>query len=166
VVGLIRRPHGLRGEILLELVTDFPERIHSDIAVFLGHGRKREVVESTRSHHRGLLIKFRGIDSLETAHALRGQTVYVPSIDRPALEPGRYYHHQILGADVINERDESIGSLSEILQTGANDVFVVKPSVGREILLPVIASVVLLVDPERRIIRVRVPDGLGGDGRA
>jgi 16S rRNA processing protein RimM len=165
VVGALRRPHGLHGEMLMEVLTDFPERLASNLRVFVGESHRPCTVASRRFHNNGLLIKFEGIDTPEAAGAFRGQSVYVTVADRPALPSGQYYHHELVGCNVVDENDESIGTLSEILQTGANDVYVVKTVVGGELLVPVLASVVLLIDADRQLIRVRLPEGLS-DSRA
>ncbi len=160
VVGLLRRPHGLKGELLMEVITDFPERLRQGTNVYIGTGHRLTVISRTRKHPDGLVIKLKGIDSPEAAGDLRMQTVYVSAADRPRLPDGMYYHHELIGFDVLDEQDRRIGRLKEILQTGANDVYVVSQDGGGEVLLPVIASVVLGVDRARREIRIREMPGL------
>ncbi len=148
----------------MEIVTDFPERLKPDAEVFLGKTRRPAIVFSARHHNQGILIKFRGIDTTEEAAVYRNQLVYAKTADRPPLPRGSYYHHQLVGCHVVADYDESLGTLTEIMHTGANDVYVVTRADGREVLLPAIPSVVLEVDIERRTIRVRLPRGLPGTG--
>jgi len=164
VVGLLRRAHGLRGEILMEIITDFPERLQANASVFLGPKHRPALIESSRTVSRGLLVRLRGIENSEAVDAYRGQQVFVASAGRPELQTGHYYHHQLLGSDVVDQKRGPIGSLTEILQTGANDVYVVKQANGKELLLPAIDSVVLKVDLDQHVLHVRLPETLGQDG--
>jgi 16S rRNA processing protein RimM len=163
VVGLLRRAHGLRGEMLMEVITDFPERLQTNVPVFLGQQHRAAVIESGRALGRGMLVKLRGIETSDAADALRGQQVFVTSEGRAPLQGGQYYHHQLLGSNVVDEHDHPLGRLIEILQTGANDVYVVEQAGGKELLLPAITSVILDVDVEQRLMRVRLPAVLGQD---
>jgi 16S rRNA processing protein RimM len=160
VVGVLRRPHGLKGELIMEVITDFPERLKSGTTVYVGAGHTATIIGTARHHPEGLLIKFVSLDTPEEAAGLRRQEVYVKSADRPPLPNGMYYHHELIGFTVVNEKNELIGTLSEILQTGANDVYVVSQDEGGEVLLPAIASVVLRVERETRQIRIREMLGL------
>lgn len=166
LVGTLRKAHGLRGEVLMHVLTDFPERLAPKARVFLGDDHTPTAIVSHRPHGGGLLLQFEGVDTPEAAGLLRNQSVYVQANDRPRLPSGHYYHHELLGSTVIDENDETVGVLGQILQTGANDVYVVKLASGKELLLPVLASVVLTIDPDQHLIRVRLPAGLepsGGD---
>ncbi|MFH1185570.1 MAG: ribosome maturation factor RimM [Chloroflexota bacterium] len=161
VVGTLMRPHGLLGEMLMNVITDFPARLVPGSKVFLGARYTPMTVGARRLHARGLLIRLQGIDTPEAAGAYRNHPVYVLSSDRPRLPAGQYYHHELLGSMVIVDADQrSIGTLVEILQTGANDVYVIKDAADREMLLPSIAGVVLGIDVHQHLIRVRVPDGM------
>jgi 16S rRNA processing protein RimM len=106
------------------------------------------------------LIAFEGILSPEMVGEFRNQFVYVKSEDRPQLPKGEYYHHQLLGLSVIDDSGGNLGVLSEILSTGANDVYVVRNEVGQEILLPVIDEVILETNLTRGEIRVHILPGL------
>jgi 16S rRNA processing protein RimM len=162
VVGVLRRPHGLKGELLMEVITDFPERLKSDTTVYLGARHREMIIRAGRPHHDGLLLKLIGIDTPGAAAELRGQEVWVRSADRPPLPKGMYYHHELIGFTVVNEKDETLGTLREILQTGANDVYVVSGDEAGEILLPAIPNVVQSIERESRQIRIRELPGLRG----
>ncbi len=135
-IGKICRPHGVRGEVLMEIYSDFPERIQSGVVVYVGEEATEYEIASRRSHRDGLLIRFKGFTTPEAAGELRNQLVFVRADDRPPLEDGEYYHHQILGMAVYNQLGDFIGWVREILSTGANDVLVVKNEQGGEQLIP------------------------------
>lgn len=164
LVGSLRRPHGVRGEMVMEVLTDFPERLKPETKVFVGPSRNPVVIEGARIHGEGLLIKFEGVGTPEEAGRYRNQAVYVTAGDRPPLPDGQFYEHQVIGFSVVeDESNELIGTLSGIMRTGANDVYVVARPDGSEVLLPVIASVVLKLDAGTRTIRVHLLPGLIDD---
>ncbi len=163
VVGYLRRPHGVRGELLMEVHTDFPERLQVGVRVFVGEDRLPLSIVGRRGHARGLLIAFDGVETREQAATLRNQYVYVLAADRPPLPEGEYYHHQLLGLQVVDENGRLLGKLTEILETGANDVYIVRTPKGRDLLLPAIDEVVLDVDLARRQMRVHLLPGLSDE---
>jgi len=160
VVGFLRRPHGIRGEIIMDLHTDFPERFRSGRNLFVGEEHKPMKLAGTRSHARGMLIKFKGVETPEEAGQFRNQWVYVKAADVPALPENQIYLHELFGFKVVDENEHPLGELVEIIETGANDVYVVRDENGHEILLPAIPSVILDLDPARRLMRVHLLDGL------
>jgi len=168
VVGKIRRPHGVAGEALVEVYTDFPERLVPNMVVFVGEAHQPLRIQRYRTHKNGFLLAFEGITTPEQVGHLRNQLLYIPAVDRPPLPEGEYYHHgravtyhhQILGLSVVDEKGQELGKLTEILETGANDVYVVKRSDGTELLLPAISEVVLDVDLPRKTMRVHLLPGL------
>ena len=160
VVGRLRRTHGVHGELVMEVHTDFPERLQPETRVFIGSAHEAMLIASVRHHGQGLLIRLHGLDTPDAAARYRNQLVFVTAADRPPLPEGYFYVHQLLGAEVIDEERGPVGRLSEVLHTGANDVYVVTRPDGGELLLPVIPSVVLEVSAERHVIRVKLIDGL------
>ena len=162
-VGLLRRPHGVHGDMLMEVYTDFPERLKIGTELFAGDGHVSLIIARKRPHKDGLLLGFRGIDTPEDVGRYRNMVLYVPTADRPALPEGEYYYHQLLGLSVLSDDGKILGVLDSILETGANDVFVVKSPNGDEILLPVIPDVLQNIDLEKKIILVHVLPGLLGD---
>ncbi len=105
---------------------------------------------------------FDGISTPEQAGRYRNQILSVAASETPELPEGRYYFHELLDLDVVDEAGIVLGTLSEILETGANDVYVVKDPTGHELLLPAIPEVVLNVDLEAKTIKVRLLPGLIG----
>ena len=159
-VGFLRRPHGVHGEIVMDLHTDFPERLKRGRKMFLSEAHKPVTIQSVRDHQKGVLIKFNGIDTPEDAGQFRNQWVYVKTTDVPPLPAGKIYQHELFGFKVVDDQDNPLGELVEIIETGANNVYVVKDDSGRELLLPAIPSVILDLDTARRLMRVHLMDGL------
>ncbi len=160
VVGKLTHTHGVRGEILMLVWTDFPERLVPGVTLYVGPQREPLELISCRPHAKGLLVSFSGYQSRELAARLTNQLVHVTASDRPPLPPGEYYHHQLLGLTVFDDSGKELGSLEQILPTGANDVYLVRSASGKEILLPAIESVILEIDLEQRRIRVHLLPGL------
>lgn len=159
-IGRLRRPHGVRGEINMEVLTDFPERLRPGMQLYIGPDYRSIHLKSRRWHRDSLLVSFKGYEDREQIGELRSQIVYVPVDDRPPLEEGEYYHHQLLGLRVIDEEGRLLGELKEILETGANDVYVVLPESGPSILIPAIYPVILEINLEEGEMRVHLLPGL------
>jgi 16S rRNA processing protein RimM len=159
-VGFIRRPHGIHGELIMDIHTDFPDRLCAGAKVFLGEEHKPAKLASARPHGTSLLVSFRGLNSPEESGRLRNTWVYVTAADRPPLPEGKVYQYQLIGLRVVTDDGRELGSLIEILETGANNVYVVKAAGGKEILLPAIPDVILGIDLSDRVIRVHLLDGL------
>jgi len=160
VVGFLRRAHGVHGEMIMDLHTDFPERLRSGKKLFVGKEHKQMTLSGARPHAKGILVKLKGIETPEDAVPLRNQWVYVKATDVPALPEGKLYQHDLFGFQVVDENGNLLGELVEIIETGANDVYVVRNDSGKEILLPAIPSVILELDPDRRAMRVHLLEGL------
>ncbi|QZA33475.1 ribosome maturation factor RimM [Hydrogenibacillus sp. N12] len=205
-VGRIVAPHGLKGEVRVLAVTDFPEvrfRPGSTLYVFREEGDVRQAeaspkgaagapsepvrrtasatdpalpreaalpeplqVEGARRHKNVYLVKFRGVDTVEAAEALRGAVLKVAEADREPLPEGTYYFDQIIGLSVVDEAGAVLGAVKEILKPGANDVWVVARPGRRDLLLPYIPDVVRAVDLEGGRIVVRLLPGLDDEAEA
>ncbi len=155
-VGRLRRPHGINGEILMDVMTAFPERLRARKTVFLGE--EHQPARITHVRKMGLttmLISLEGFTDSDQAGTLRNKMVFVRAENLPELPEGEYYHHQLLGLRVVEESGKDLGFLTEIMETGANDVYVVVDPDGQETLLPAIEAVILGVDLERREMKVR-----------
>lgn len=159
-IGFLRRPHGVMGEVIMDLHTDFPQRIKPERKVYIGEKHETFTLETVRPHGNGLLIKLHGFDSPESAGRFRNQWMYVKSTEVPALPEGQYYKHQLIGLTVMTDAGEKLGILNEVLETGANDVYVVVKEDGKEILLPAIPDVVLDVNMNDKLMKVHIIDGL------
>ncbi|NPV68557.1 MAG: 16S rRNA processing protein RimM [Anaerolineae bacterium] len=166
VLGRLLRPHGVRGEMLLQVITHYPERIADLETVFIGpdpYDRQTAIgftVVRTRRHRGQLLITLKGIDTREDADTYRNQYLMVALDDAVPLEEDEYYLFQVLGARVVTTTGEDLGRVTDVLETGANDVFVVTGGLRGEVLIPDIADVVLEVDVENGRITVALLPGL------
>jgi 16S rRNA processing protein RimM len=160
VVGFLRRPHGVKGEIMMDLHTDFPERLRSGRKLLVGEEQKSMTLAGARRHKAGMLVKFKGIETPEDAGPYRNQWVYIKASEAPPLPEGQIYQHELFGFQVVDESGQALGELVEIIETGANDVYVVKDQTGRELLLPAIPSVILALERDRRLMRVHLLEGL------
>ena len=160
VVGKLRRPHGLRGEMIMEVITDFPERLRSGMLVFVGEQYIEHKILTRRRYADDLLIGLEGFQNPEQSGELRNKYVYVRSDMIPPLPEGEYYQHQLLGLRVIDEEEQELGRLEHIIETGANNVYLVRSENGAELLLPAIDQVILSVDLPKGEIRVHLLPGL------
>lgn len=162
VVGRFRRSHGIHGDILFTIMTDFPDRLKPGSQIFVGDKKIALKISRRKPHNDGVLLGFKEINNPEEAAKYIPEYVYVRADDRPALPEGEYYHHQILGLAVVDASGGLLGKVSEILVTGANDVYVVTAEDGKEILIPALKHVLRKIDLEAGIITVDLPDGLIG----
>ncbi|HSV85988.1 MAG TPA: ribosome maturation factor RimM [Levilinea sp.] len=157
-IGTLLRAHGIEGDIVMSVLTDFPERLRPGKTVFTGEEHRPLQILRTRPHGKNLIVSFKGIDNREMTALYRGQMVYVRTENVPRLPAGEYYYHQLIGLAVIDEQGTVLGTIDRILETRANDVYIIKTPDGSELLLPAVEDeVVLGVDLERREMRVRPP---------
>jgi len=161
VIGQIIKPHGVRGEVFVKVLTDFTERFEAMETVRVGDDTVTDqyAVEATRWHKNGVLLTFNGITDRSAAEKLRGLYLKIPASEAMPLGPDTYYHYQLVGLAVITDAGEALGHIAEILETGANDVYVVQGARG-EILLPATKEVVLSVNLQAKQMIVHLLDGL------
>ena len=162
LVGKLHRPHGVRGEMIMSVMTDFPERLKPGTVVYLGVGYDPVTIKNIRHHNRGALIALEGYTSREEVAPLRNVEMFVRAEDRPPLPEGEYYLHEIFGLQVVTDEGETLGVVADWLETGANGVFIVHDEEGKEILLPDIDEVILKIDLEAGQIVVHLLEGLLG----
>lgn len=166
-VGVIVNTHGIRGDLKVLSKTDFPEERFAKgnkLMMFddaTGQSQPIEI-ESAREHKGVYIIKLKGYSNINEVEKYKGWVIRVSAEEQGQLEDGEYYYHQIIGCEVYTEEDELLGTVSEILSPGANDVWVVTSSQPKRkpILLPVIDPVVQKVDVENRRITVHLLEGL------
>lgn len=158
-VGRVLRPHGVRGELLLESLTDYPEHLAEQKVVYLGEPPQPHPLAGVRVRRGQFILRLGDCNGRDAAGAFRNQLVQIEAEAAAPLPPGLYYHHQLIGLAVYTEEGEHLGQLTEILETGANDVYVVRGEQG-EVLLPVIAEVIRAVDLPARRLTVHLLDGL------
>jgi 16S rRNA processing protein RimM len=162
-VGKIRRPHGVAGDVLVELYTDFPQRIKTLKTVFAGQDHLPLKICRRRIHNDGILLAFDGFETPEQVGRFRNQVLYIRTSEAMDLPAGEFYFHELIGISVVDDNGKCLGEITEIIQTGANDVYVVANDTGREILLPAISEVILNLDPIARSMIVHLLPGLVDD---
>lgn len=150
IVARIVAPFGVRGEVKAEIWTDFPDRLAKRKTVFLGHedeDPRPYTVRSVRFHQGQVLFGFVGCDDRDTAERLRGLFVQIPTSEAAPLPEDTYFLYQIIGLDVQDTEGKHRGTVTAVMTTAGNDVYVVEGE-GGEILVPAIADVVLDIDLE------------------
>jgi 16S rRNA processing protein RimM len=160
LVGILRRPHGVKGEVLMAVMTDFPERLKPGTTLYLGSDHQPVTIANVRHHNKGLIVAFQEFKTRTDFDHLRNQELFVRADDRPALPDGEYYMHQLIGLQAVTEDGEPLGTVAEWIETGANGVFVIKPADGGELLIPDIDEVIVRIDLENRQIIVHLLEGL------
>lgn len=159
-VGLILRPHGIRGEVVLQPFSELIQILKPSIQIHLGVERTVVVIRGIRPHRSRYLLSIEGCDDRDTAEKMRGEVVSIRFTEVKPLPEGVFYHWQILDMQVFTTEDIFLGTIVEVLETGANDVYVVQNERGDEILLPAIKDVVLEIDVKTSKLIVNVPPGL------
>lgn len=141
-IGQITSVHGVRGEVKVTLYTDFPERFLQKPVVYLGPDALPVRVLGARPHQDAMLVRFEGYADRTAADTLRGLWVQIPETDVAPLEEGEQYVFKLIGLRVRTTDGRSLGTISEVLATGANEVFVVQSEDGTEFLIPYISDVI------------------------
>ncbi len=161
-VGIITASHGVRGEAKIFPTTDDPKRFRRLKEVLLDADGKETLleIESVKFFKKFVILKFKGIDTPEEVQKLRQKSLYVTRENAVRLGRNEYFIADLMGLLVQNEDGEEIGVLREVLETGANDVYLIDLKDGRELLLPAIKECVLSVDVEAGQMRIHILDGL------
>lgn len=155
-VGQIVAPHGVRGDVRIYPNTDFPERF-----LHMKHGYidgvKYEITQA-RFHKHVILLKFAGVNDRNGAEQLLKKEIQVPREELVPLKAGQYYVFDMIGLSVYDLQDQYLGKLSDVMQTGSNDVYVVTQDDGSELLLAAIKEVVKSVDLKQKKMVVDPPE--------
>ncbi|MDE2747023.1 MAG: ribosome maturation factor RimM [Chloroflexota bacterium] len=157
-VGLVERPRGLKGEIKVLPLTDFPQRFDRGARVFID-GAPR-TVESSNWQKGRVYLFIDGVADLESAESLRGELIEIPEEERPSEGESFWYLDEIEGLRVVGGDGAELGTIREVLQTGANDVYIVDRGERRDLLVPALRDVVVDVDLGAGTMTVDLPDGL------
>ncbi len=160
LIGKFRRPHGIRGEVRMTVLTDFPELISPGQIIYAGERHQVYTVREVRWHGGDMLVSLKELPDRTAVEIFRNIMVYMKSEDMPELPEGEFFVHQLVGMEVITDQEESLGILKEILITGANDVYLVESKEGKELLLPATEEVVLDINQEKKQILVHIIPGL------
>ena len=161
-IGKAVKPFGVKGEMKIEPLTDFPERFNQLNRVYLVSPAGKEVVCDVRSvRYAGSVpfLLFKGYDSPEKAKALNGWMIKVPAEETVPLPEGSYYWFELIGMEVFSESGEKLGSIVDVFETGSNDVYVMKQG-RKETYLPATKEIVKQVDRKTKRMIIHVVDGL------
>ena len=148
---------GTSGKVRVYPLTDFPERLEqlTDIVLRSGAGDFPARIEGVWPHGRMYLVKFAGVDDPEAAGRLKGAYLTIAVDDAVPLPPGEYYIHEIVGLRVEDTQGAQLGVVDQVLRTGANDVWVVRQSDGKQLLVPALKAIVQNVDRGSGVLKVR-----------
>lgn len=161
LVGQFTVPHGIRGQLKLFAVTNRPEHLSRVKTIFVGDELTPYKLVRAAEHKAALMIvTVGGVDTREAAEALRGQDVYIRQSDAAPLEADEYFLHDLPGLRVETVAGETIGTVKEVIETGANEVLVVTRPEGGEALIPMIKDVVKQLDVAGGLIVVEPLPGL------
>jgi 16S rRNA processing protein RimM len=153
MIGIIGAPHGTNGAMHVRIISDFPEHLATLTHVYIGDDPQRRRLRSLRGASPTAILRVNGVATRNEAALYRGMPLYMDIRDAKPLDEGEYYWHQLIDMTVVTPDGETLGVLTSILQTGANDVYVVTRPDGTELLLPAIKDVVLDIDaPNKRMV--------------
>lgn len=161
-VGVITSPHGLKGEVKVYPTTDDKERFLDLETVILDLGRetKELEIEHITFFKKLVLLKFRGIDNINLVEPWRNKDLLITREQAVTLEDDENFIVDLIGLSVVTDTGEHLGSMADVLRTGANDVYCVRTDEGKEILLPATKECILDVNLETQTMKVHVLDGL------
>jgi len=161
-VGVVSSTHGIRGEVKVYPTTDDPARFRrlKEALLDMGDGWVTLTLEQVRFFKQMVIVKFKDYDSINDVEQFRGKGLYVRREQAVPLEEGEYYVADLLGMSVCTEDGEPFGTLKDVMQTGANDVYVIDSPHHGEVLVPAIADCILEVAVEEGWMKIRLLDGL------
>lgn len=160
-VGVITSPHGIRGEVKVFPTTEDAKRFLELKTVLLDTGREKRqlTIEGVKFFKKLVILKFREFHSMNEVEGLRQRPLLVKREDAIPLEEGEYFVADLVGMEVLLEDGSLLGELIDVIETGANDVYVVKKEAG-EILIPAISSCIKEISPEKNQMKVHLLKGL------
>lgn len=162
LIGRVAAPFGIKGEVKIVVLTDFPERFDSGRKAFLilkDGSRKEMEIQQRKDQNGGVVVKFFGVETRNDAEAIRNADVVIDQNDLAELGEGEYYVFEIMGLEVVTSSGKVVGKVDEVLQGGANDVYVTDTGVC----IPVIESVIENIDIKNKKIVINPIPGLLAD---
>ncbi len=161
-VGVISSTHGIRGEVKVFPTTDDVKRFKKLKEVILDTGKEDIIlnIESVKFFKQFAILKFKEYNNINDIEKYKGKSLYVERANAVRLQKDEYFIADLMGCKVIDEDEKPLGVLKDVLETGANDVYIVTSPEGKELLFPAIKECVLKVDVENELIQVRIMPGL------
>lgn len=159
-VGIITSTHGLKGEVKIYPTTDSPDRFLSISRIYIGETREKHTLVSARFFKQFVIGKFKAMNSIEEVEKYKGAELFVERADAAPLGENEYYIADLLGMQVSDKAHGVLGTISDVLETGANDVYIVNGGKYGEVLIPAIRQCILNVDVEAGTMEVELLPGL------
>ena len=160
-IGKVVALFGVGGELKVLMLTDIPNRFEELEVVYVGDSHARRVIERTRPYKGDMiLVKLEGIDDTTSAEKLRGADLLIPVGELAKLPPDSYYQHDIIGLRVFTLDERPLGTIVDIIETGSNDVYVVKMDNGTQQLIPAIKAVIKRIDLPQHTMHIDPIPGL------
>jgi 16S rRNA processing protein RimM len=162
VVGRVVRPHGVDGEIAVEVLSDAPDRFSAGMTLAAGDPERGEAlrhvtIAAIRTHQQRLLVRFEGIDDREAADRLRGSLLTIPAGDARQLEPGEFWRHQLVGLAVVDPHGRHRGTVEEVVPGAAHDLLSVRLDDGPAALVPAVGALVTVELDASRVVVADLP---------
>lgn len=147
-VGAVTSTHGLHGEVKVYPTTDDPKRYKKLKKVLLDMDKQRKEmeIEKVRFFKNMVIVKFKGIDDINDVQQYKGAKLYVTRENAVPLAEDEYFAADLIGLLAVSDENEELGSVSDVLQTGANDVYVIQQPNGKELLIPAIKDCIKNID--------------------
>ena len=161
-VGIISSTHGVRGEVKVFPTTDDMKLFKKLKEVLLDTGKETLTleIEGVKFFKQFVILKFKGYDNIDDIVKYRGKSLFVPRENAVKLQKDEYFIADLIGLKVVNEDGSFTGVLKDVMETGANDVYIVESQDGKEVLIPAIKDCILQVDFEKEQVLVHLLDGL------
>lgn len=161
-VGVITSTHGIKGEVKIFPTTDDVRRFKKCRELILDTGKEKKTleIEGVKFFKQFVILKFKGYDTINEIECCKGKELYVTRENAVALEKDEYFIADLIGMEVLDEEENPVGRLTDVIETGANDVYCVETGEGKEILLPAIRDCILSIDPEAGQMHVHLMPGL------
>ena len=161
-VGVITQTHGIRGEVKVFPTTDDVNRFKKLKEVILDSGKERFTltIEGVKFFKQFVILKFKDYDSINDIEKYKNAKLLVTREKAVKLKKDEYFIADLIGMKVVTEDGAAFGTLKDILETGANDVYIVETKAGQEVLLPAIKECILKVDMEETVMTIHLMDGL------
>jgi 16S rRNA processing protein RimM len=154
-VGVVVGTHGVNGELKVKLSTDDPERLMMIKRIFVGDEEAPRRLQGVRFHSGMALLTIVGVRNREEADALRGEKIRISGKDTRPLEAGEFYYYQLVGLVAYDEEETKLGTVVDIIETGTNDVLVIKSDTAEELLIPNHPDFVPAIEPEKGRLTVK-----------
>jgi 16S rRNA processing protein RimM len=164
-IGLITAMFGIRGEVKVQPLTDFPARFLQTAKVYVGDELDERRVLGARLHQRIVLLRLEGVETANDAEALRNKKLYIPASELIALPPDHYYLHDLVGLRVVHVDGTPLGAVRDVIQSTGNDLLVIQDArTGKDVLLPTVKEFVKAVDVLGGVISVEPIPGFFDEG--